>query len=253
MVAEGYKEITLLGQNVNSYGKGLEEDINFAEILRRINKIEGIERVRFMTSHPKDLSDEVIDVIASCDKLCESIHLPVQSGSSRILKKMNRHYDREQYLELAKKIKERIPNVAFTTDIIVGFPGETAEDVEETIDVIREIRFDNAFTYIYSKRTGTPAASMENQVPEAEIKVQFDRLLKVVQEMSHSKTGKLENTIQEALVEEINEQDPSLMTGRLSNNALVHFKGDSSLLGKIVQVKLNTCHGFYYVGEAVNN
>ena len=188
MVKSGYKEITLLGQNVNSYGKGLEPEINFATLLRRINKIDGLERVRFMTSHPKDLSEEVIEAIAECDKLCEYIHLPVQSGSSRILKKMNRHYTKEQYLELIKKIKERIPNVALTTDIIVGFPGEMEEDFLETLELVKEVQYDSAFTFLYSKRKGTPADMMFDQVDEKTKKDRFNRLVEAVNEFLLRKT-----------------------------------------------------------------
>lgn len=251
MVAEGYKEITLLGQNVNSYGKGLEEDINFAELLRRINKIEGIERVRFMTSHPKDLSDEVIDVIASGDKLCESIHLPVQSGSSRILKKMNRHYDREQYLELAKKIKERIPNVAFTTDIIVGFPGETEEDFEETLSLVKEVEYDSAFTFLYSRRNGTPADLMLNQVDDKVKKERFNRLVEAVNEICAKKNGAYDGKIVEVLVEGESKSDPSKLTGRTRTSKLVNFTGNKDSVGKLVNVKITKANSFSLIGEEV--
>ena len=178
LVADGVVEVMLLGQNVNSYGKNLEEPISFAELLRRVEQIEGLERIRFMTSHPKDLSDELIEVMRDSKKICRHLHLPLQSGSSRILGQMNRRYTKEKYLELAEKIKREIPDISLTTDIIVGFPGETEEDFEETLDVVRKVRYDSAFTFIYSKRTGTPAAAMENQVPEDVIKNRFDRLLK---------------------------------------------------------------------------
>ena len=184
LVKEGVVEVMLLGQNVNSYGKNLEEDITFAGLLKKIEAIEGLERIRFMTSHPKDLSDELIEVMKHSKKICKHLHLPMQSGSTRILKEMNRRYTKESYLELANKIKAAIPDISLTTDIIVGFPGETPEDVDETIDVVRKVGFDNAFTFIYSKRTGTPAAAMENQVPEDEVKIQFNRVLEVVQEVS---------------------------------------------------------------------
>ncbi len=251
MVAEGYKEITLLGQNVNSYGKGLEEDINFAELLRRINKIEGIERVRFMTSHPKDLSDEVIDVIASGDKLCESIHLPVQSGSSRILKKMNRHYDREQYLELAKKIKERIPNVAFTTDIIVGFPGETEEDFEETLSLVKEVEYDSAFTFLYSRRNGTPADLMLNQVDDKVKKERFNRLVEAVNVICAKKNSSYDGKIVEVLVEGESKSDPSKLTGRTRTSKLVNFTGNKDSVGKLVNVKITKANSFSLIGEEV--
>ena len=178
LVADGVVEIMLLGQNVNSYGKNLEEPITFAQLLQEVERIEGLERIRFMTSHPKDLSDELIEVMKHSKKICRHLHLPLQSGSTKILTAMNRRYTKEQYLELAEKIRKEIPDMAITTDIIVGFPGETKEDVDETIDVIRRVKYDNAFTFIYSKRTGTPAAAME-QVPEELVKEQFDRVLKL--------------------------------------------------------------------------
>lgn len=252
LVEEGVVEIMLLGQNVNSYGKNLEEPMSFAKLLQEIEKIEGLQRIRFMTSHPKDLSDDLIQVMKASKKICRHLHLPLQSGSTRILDSMNRRYTKEQYLELALKIRNEIPDISITTDIIVGFPGETLEDVEETIDVIKKVQFDNAFTFIYSKRTGTPAAAMENQVSEAVIKEGFGKLLKVVQDMAKKRSGRLKGQTLSALVEEINEQDSSLITGRLSNNTIVHFKGESSLIGKIVNVKLIEGHGFYYIGEIVN-
>ena len=249
LVADGVVEIMLLGQNVNSYGKNLEDPISFAQLLQEIEKIEGLQRIRFMTSHPKDLSDELIQVMKNSKKICRHLHLPLQSGSTRILTAMNRRYTKEQYLELAERIRREIPDIAITTDIIVGFPGETMEDVEETIDVIRKVKYDNAFTFIYSKRTGTPAAAMENQVPEDEVKVGFDKVLKTVQDTAREQVSRYQGQVMDALVEEINENDPSLVTGRLSNNTLVHFPGDASLIGKIVNVSLDECHGFYYMGH----
>lgn len=251
LVSEGVVEVMLLGQNVNSYGKNLEEPMSFAQLLQEVEKIEGLERIRFMTSHPKDLSDELIQVMKNSKKICRHLHLPLQAGSTRILEKMNRRYTKEQYVALAKKIRQEIPDIALTTDIIVGFPGETMEDVEETISVIKEVQYDNAFTFIYSKRTGTPAAAMENQVPEEVVKEGFDKVLKVVQETARERVQRLQGQTLSALVEEMNEQDASLVTGRLSNNTIVHFPGDASLIGKIVDVKLTECHGFYYVGELV--
>ena len=251
LVADGVVEIMLLGQNVNSYGKNLEEPITFAQLLEEIEKIEGLERIRFMTSHPKDLSEELIQVMKKSKKICRHLHLPLQSGSTRILTAMNRRYTKEQYLALAERIRSEIPDIAITTDIIVGFPGETMEDVEETMDVIRKVKYDNAFTFIYSKRTGTPAAAMENQVPEEEVKKGFDRVLKLVQETAREQVSRYEGMVMEALVEEINENDSTLVTGRLSNNTLVHFPGDASLIGKIVKVSLDECHGFYYMGHEV--
>lgn len=249
LVADGVVEVMLLGQNVNSYGKNLKEPMTFAELLQEIEKIEGLERIRFMTSHPKDLSDELIEVMRTSKKICKHLHLPVQSGSTEILKQMNRRYTKEQYLELVRKIKTAVPDISLTTDIIVGFPGETEEDFLETIDVVKKVRYDSAFTFIYSKRTGTPAATMENQVPDDVVKDRFDRLLKEVQTISAEVCRIHEGTTQSVLVEALNDHDRSLVTGRLSNNLLVHFKGDSSLIGKIVDVHLKECKGFYYFGE----
>lgn len=249
LVEDGVIEIMLLGQNVNSYGKNLDNPISFAQLLEQIEQIEGLKRIRFMTSHPKDLSDELIQVMKKSTKICKHLHLPLQSGSSRILQAMNRRYDKEQYIALASKIRQEIPDIFITTDIIVGFPGETSEDIDDTIDVIRRIKFENAFTFIYSKRTGTPAAAMENQVSEEQVKVTFDRVLNEVQQTAREQVGRLTGQVMEALVEEVNEQDDSLLTGRLSNNTIVHFPGDISLIGKIVPVKLEECHGFYFMGH----
>lgn len=251
LVADGVVEIMLLGQNVNSYGKNLEEPMTFAQLLKEIEKIEGLQRIRFMTSHPKDLSDELIQVMKESKKICRHLHLPLQSGSTKILTRMNRRYTKEQYLALAEKIRKEIPDIALTTDIIVGFPGETPEDVDETIDVVKRVKYDNAFTFIYSRRTGTPAAAMENQVPEEIVKEGFDRLLKVVQDTARERVSLLQGRTLDALVEEVNEQDSSLLTGRLSNNTIVHFKGGKELIGTIVPVYLKECHGFYYLGELV--
>lgn len=252
LAADGVKEVMLLGQNVNSYGKEPRgtEFMTFPELLREVEKMEGIERIRFMTSHPKDLSDELIQVMKDSKKICRHLHLPLQSGSTRILEKMNRRYTKESYLALAEKIRREIPDISLTTDIIVGFPGETREDVDDTIDVIRKVQFDNAFTFVYSKRTGTPAAAME-QVPEAEVRENFDRVLACVQETARERVKRFEGQTLPVLVEEINEQDASLVTGRLSNNTVVHFPGDSSLIGRIVDVKLKRCEGFYYIGEPI--
>lgn len=252
LVSEGVVEVMLLGQNVNSYGKNLDEPMSFAQLLQEVEKIDGLERIRFMTSHPKDLSDELIQVMKHSKKICRHLHLPLQAGSTRILEAMNRRYTKEQYLALAHKIREELPDISLTTDIIVGFPGETAADVDETIEVVKEVQYDNAFTFIYSKRTGTPAATMPNPTGEEEIKENFDRLLKVVQETAKSRVGRLTGEVHGALVEEINEHDSSLVTGRLSNNTIVHFPGDASLIGKIVSVRLVESHGFYYIGQLIN-
>ena len=249
LAAEGVVEVMLLGQNVNSYGKNLEHPITFAELLRRVEQVEGIRRIRFMTSHPKDLSDELIDVMAGSEKICRHLHLPLQSGSTRILKAMNRRYTKEQFLALAEKIKKAVPGISLTTDIIVGFPGETEEDFADTLDVVEKVGFDSAFTFIYSKRTGTPAAAMENQVPEAVVKERFDRLLSLVQERAADLCSRDVGTVQDVLVEEVSDHDDGYVTGRLSNNTVVHFPGDPSLVGKIVNVYLEESKGFYYMGR----
>lgn len=251
LVKDGVVEIMLLGQNVNSYGKNLEHPIHFAELLERVEKIEGLKRIRFMTSHPKDLSDELIAVMGKSEKICKHLHLPLQSGSSRLLEKMNRHYTKDEYLLLVEKIRKAVPDIALSTDIIVGFPGETEEDFKETLDVVEKVRYDSAFTFIYSKRTGTPAAALEEQVPEDVAKERFDRLLSLVQKISAEKTEAFLGTTAEVLVEERNKQDASLVTGRTSGNHLVHFAGDPSLIGKLVTVRLDQGKGFYYLGSRV--
>ena len=249
LVADGVKEVMLLGQNVNSYGKNLEEPMSFAELLQEVEKIDGLDRIRFMTSHPKDLSEDLIQVMKHSKNICRHLHLPLQSGSTEILRRMNRRYTKEQYLALAEHLRAEIPDLALTTDIIVGFPGETEEDFQETLDVVRRVRYDSAFTFIYSKRTGTPAAAMENQVPEDVVKDRFNRLLALVQEISREQSLRVDGQTLPVLVESVNEQDASLVTGRLSNNLLVHFPGDASLIGQIVSVHLTECKGFYYYGE----
>ncbi len=249
LVADGVSEVMLLGQNVNSYGKTLDTPMTFAGLLQEIEKIDGLRRIRFMTSHPKDLSDELIEVMGRSKKICRHLHLPVQSGSTDILTKMNRRYTKEQYLELVRKIRKAVPDISLTTDIIVGFPGETEADFEETLDVVRKVRYDSAFTFIYSKRTGTPAAVMEEQVPKDVIKERFDRLLGEVQAIAAETCAVHEGTVQEALVEDICSHDPEMVTGRLGNNLLVHFHGGKELIGQYVDVALTECRGFYYIGE----
>lgn len=249
LVADGVVEVMLLGQNVNSYGKNLDNPISFTELLRRVENIEGLKRIRFMTSHPKDLSDELIEFMGQSEKLCHHLHLPLQSGSSRLLEIMNRHYTKESYLKLVDKIKKAVPDIAITTDIITGFPGETEDDFKETLDVIEKAEYDSAFTFIYSKRTGTPAASMQNQISDEVIKERFERLLKVVQDTSAKKAAQSVGKITDVLVEEKNAQEEGFVTGRTGQNYLVHFKGDKSLIGKIVPVKLCESRGFYYYGE----
>ena len=253
LAADGVKEVMLLGQNVNSYGKEPKgtEFMTFPELLREVEKVEGIERIRFMTSHPKDLSDELIQVMKESKKICRHLHLPLQFGSTRILERMNRRYTKDSYLALAEKIRREIPDISLTTDIIVGFPGETEEDAEDTIDVIRKVQFDNAFTFVYSRRTGTPAAVME-QGPEDKVRENFDRILACVQETARERVKRFEGQTLPVLVEEINEQDASFVTGRLSNNTVVHFAGEGSLIGRIVDVKLKRCEGFYYIGELMS-
>lgn len=247
LVKDGVVEIMLLGQNVNSYGRNLEFPMTFAELLNEVEQMKELRRVRFMTPHPKDLSDDLIKVMASSGKICNHIHLPLQSGSSRLLEKMNRCYTKEQYLELTGRIKEQIPGISLTTDIIVGFPGETEEDFSETLDVVRKVKYDSAYTFLYSKRTGTPAADMEEQVPPAVVKERFDRLLKEIQDISHKISERDTGKITEVLVEEMNQN--GLLTGRMTNNMLVHFKGEEALLGTLVKVVLKQCKGFYYMGE----
>ena len=248
-VSDGVVEVMLLGQNVNSYGKTLAEPISFAQLLRRICRIEGLLRIRFMTSHPNDLSDELIQVMAEEPKICRHLHLPLQSGSSEILKRMNRRYTKKDYLDLVDKLRKACPDISLTTDIIVGFPGETEEDFLETMDVVERVGYDSAYTFIYSKRTGTPAAVMDDQIPESVVKDRFDRLLKKVQEKAAAACERFEGRTEMVLVEEINSQDPHLVTGRLSHNLVVHFPGDASLIGHLVPVKLTECHNFYYMGE----
>ena len=268
LASRGVKEIMLLGQNVNSYGKGLDEDITFAALLDRLSDIKGIKRLRFMTSHPKDLSDDLIDVMSRKETICRHIHLPLQSGSSRLLKKMNRHYTKEDFLTLVRKLRAAMPDIAITTDIIVGFPGETEEDFKETLDVCEEVSFDSAFTFIYSKRTGTPAAAFPDQVPEDVVKERFDRLLKVIARSSAANASRLTGTDRDVLVEtvghtgdngetrpgDVSEADDgavTALTGRLGNNLLVHFEGKKSLVGEIVRVHIDECKDFYYLGSLV--
>ncbi|MBZ9608228.1 tRNA (N6-isopentenyl adenosine(37)-C2)-methylthiotransferase MiaB [Clostridium estertheticum] len=251
MVAQGYKEITLLGQNVNSYGKGLTPEINFAQLLRRINTIENLERLRFMTSHPKDLSNEVMQVIAEGDKICEHVHLPVQSGSSNLLNKMNRHYDRQQYLDLVKDIRTTIPNVGISTDIIVGFPGETEEDFAETLSLMEEVKFNLAFTYLYSKRKGTPADEMLDQVPDDVKHERFNRLIEVVNRNCAERNRECVGKIVEVLVEGYSKNDKNKLSGRTRNGKLVNFEGNDKAIGDLVSVQITEAHSFSLLGEEI--
>ena len=243
LAEDGVKEVMLLGQNVNSYA------YDFPKLLQAVSEVPGIEHVRFMTSHPKDLSDALIEMIQKNAKISRHIHLPLQSGSSRILKEMNRHYSKEDYLALADKIRREIPDASITTDIIVGFPGETEEDFLDTLDVVRKVCFDSAFTFIYSKRTGTRAAEMPDQVPKSVSQDRLERLLKVVSETASTRTGRLTGSVQKVLVEEENAKLEGYLTGRLSGNSVVHFKGPKGLIGSFVNVRLNEAKGFYYIGE----
>ena len=252
LVADGVTEVMLLGQNVNSYGKTLENPVTFAQLLEMLEDIEGLKRIRFMTSHPKDLSDELIATMAKSKKICHHLHLPLQSGSSRILKVMNRRYDKEKYLDLVDRIRTAIPDISLTTDIIVGFPGETEEDFQETLDVVAKCGYDTAFTFLYSKRSDTPAAAMENQVPQDVAKERFNRLLALVQQEGRRRSSRFEGSVQEVLVEE-ESKEKGIFTGRTEYNLLVHFPGNESLLGKYVRVHLDECRGFYYLGTLEEN
>lgn len=250
MLAEdGCKEVTLLGQNVNSYGNGLENMPTFAELLYELNKIDGIERIRFMTSHPKDLTDELIKAIRECDKVCSHVHLPVQSGSNEVLRRMNRRYTREHYLSLVGRLKKEIPDVAITTDIIVGFPGETEEDFQETIDVVKKVQYDSAFTFLYSVREGTKAAEMEDQVPEGIKHDRFNRLLDVLYPIILQRNSMCINKVYPVLVESVSKTSENYLTGRTTHFRLVHFKGGRELIGKIVNVKITAVKTFHMEGE----
>ena len=251
LAQSGVREIQLLGQNVNSYGKGLENPISFAKLLEMVQQVDGIERIRFMTSHPKDLSDELIEAMGSLSKVCPHFHLPLQSGSDRLLKAMNRHYDQQKYLDIVRKLKETVPGISLTTDIIVGFPTETREDFLETLKVVREVRFDGAFTFIYSPRIGTPAARME-QVPEEDAKKNFSELLKVLEEIGEENNRQWLGKPVEVLAEEHSKNDPSMLTGRTAHNQLVHVVGGSRLIGQMVEVIITETTPFYLIGKQKN-
>ena len=253
---EGYKEITLLGQNVNSYmrverenGEDVGEINSFAKLLKEINKIEGIERIRFVSPHPKDFTDDVIQAIKNCEKVCKIIHLPLQSGSSKILKQMNRKYTKEQYLKLVEKMKKEIPNIVFSTDIIVGFPGETEEDFEDTLDVVEKVCFEQVYMFIYSRRVGTPADKMENQVPEEIKHERFDRLKKLVEKQIEQNNKKYVGTVQKVLVEGNSKTNKNLLTGSTETNKVVNFEGKVELNGKVTDVKIESEHMWYLKGE----
>lgn len=248
----GYKEITLLGQNVNSYGKDLDENYLFSDLLFDIEKIDGIERVRFMTSHPKDLSDELIEAMASCKKVCEHLHLPVQSGSNNILKRMNRNYTKEQYLELIAKVRRAIPDIAISTDIIVGFPGETEDDFNETLDLIETVQFDSAFTFMYSPRKGTLAANMKEQIDLDVKKRRLNRLIELQNRITGQKNSVFKDKIVEVLVEGTSKNDPDYLSGRTRTNKLVNFRGSNELIGKLTQVKITNPKCWTLEGKAIN-
>ncbi len=235
---QGYKEITLLGQNVNSYGLDLNDGTSFAQLLRSLEDVEGIERIRFMTSHPKDLSDELIMAMRDCSKVCPHLHLPVQAGSDRILREMNRKYNRKHYFDLVDRIREQIPDISLTTDIIVGFPGETDEDFEQTLDLVRRVRFDYAYTFLYSKRTGTPAAQKAEQVDEEKKKARFDALLELQNGISREINSALSGKRLEILVEGPSKNNISMMTGRTATNKIVNFKGSPELTGRLAMVDI---------------
>lgn len=258
LAKEGYKEITLLGQNVNSYLVSEDwknKDINheginsFATLLRAVNKIDGIERIRFVSPHPKDFTDDVIEAIRDCDKICKLIHLPLQSGSTEMLKRMNRKYTKEQYLYLANKIKDMIPEVVFTTDIIVGFAGETDEDFEDTLDVVSKVKFEQAYMFIYSRRVGTPGDKMENQIPDDIKHKRFDRLKTLVESQIPENNKKYVGTIQKILVEGPSKNNDKMLTGRTDSNKVVIFEGDNSLKDKIIDIKIVSEHLWYLKGE----
>ncbi|MDR0880910.1 MAG: tRNA (N6-isopentenyl adenosine(37)-C2)-methylthiotransferase MiaB [Clostridioides sp.] len=253
LVANGTKEVTLLGQNVDSYGKTLENPIAFSELLRQVNEVEGLERIRFMTSHPKDISDEVIYAIRDCNKICEFLHLPVQCGSTSLLKKMNRHYTKEYYLDIIEKAKKEVPGIAFSTDLMVGFPGETEDDVQDTIDVVRKVRYDSAFTFIYSKRTGTPAAKMDNQIPEDVAHERFEKVLGFVNEISGEINAGYKDKVVEVLVEGKSKNNEEILSGRTRQNKLVNFSGgNEDMIGELVNVKIVSPKTFSLDGVVVD-
>jgi len=251
LAAEGTKEVTLLGQNVNSYGSGCSFDMDFAGLLYRINEIEGIERIRFMTSHPKDLSDRLVLAFRDCDRLCRHIHLPVQSGSSAVLERMNRNYTKERYLELVMKLKQTVPDIAITTDIIVGFPGETEAEFEETLDLVRTVEFDSAFTFMYSVRQGTPAESFGDQIPEEIKHDRFNRLVELLNSFSLKKNAAYQDRITDVLVEGFSKSDRNMFTGRTDSNKLVNFSAGPEDIGKIVKVQITEARTFSLAGRRI--
>jgi len=251
LVAEGYQEVLLLGQNVNSYGKDLEPRVEFADLMAEVDKIEGLKRIRFTTSHPRDFNDRLIEVIARSEKICDNIHLPVQSGSNRILEAMNRGYTREYYLDLVDRIKKAIPNVALTTDLIVGFPGETEEDFLDTLDLVEKVRYSAAFTFVYNTRSGTPAAEMPDQVPAEVKKERIMRLIELQNSISLRQNQEEVGRVLEVLVEGPSKTDPHMLTGKAKSNRTVVFPGSPELKGRLVQVKINTAKTWNLEGEMI--
>ena len=248
---QGYKEVMLLGQNVNSYGKDLDEGLSFAQLLSEVCKVQGIERIRFMTSHPKDISDELIEVMASEPKICKQLHLPVQCGSDRILKKMNRSYNREKYLEIVRKVREKMPDIVLTSDVIVGFPGETNEDFEDTMSILAEVEYDMIFSFIYSKRKGTPAAEMEDCLTDQEKHHNFDRMVAFQNEISKKKNDAYFGRIESVLVEGLSKTNPEFLSGRTDGGKIVNFRGSEELIGKIVDIKITEVKTWSLIGEIV--
>lgn len=251
LVSKGITEISLLGQNVNSYGKDLETDIDFAKLLRMVNDIDGVSRIRFMTSHPKDLSDEVIYAIRDCDKICKQLHLPLQSGSDSVLKAMNRHYTKEQYIAIIDKVKKEIPNITLTTDIIVGFPTETNKDFEETVELLKYVRYDSIFSFIYSKREGTPASKLDFVLSEEEIHSNFEKMLEVQNKICYEKNLEYEGREECVLVDGMSKTDKEMLSGRTDGGKQVNFKGDKSLIGKYVTVKITKAKSWSLEGKII--
>ena len=247
LAKEGYREITLLGQNVNSYKGG--ENYNFANLLEDVDKIDQIEVIRFVSPHPKDFTDDVIDVISKSNKISRLIHVPLQSGSTKVLKEMNRKYTKEQYLDLIKRIRNKIPDAVFSTDIIVGFPGETEEDFEDTIDVVKQVNFEQIFMFIYSRRVGTRADKMENQIPEEIKHKRFDKLKQVFEERIEENNKKYIGTTQKILVEGYSKNNQDMLTGRTDTNKVIIFEGNENLIGKIINIKIVSEHKWYLKGE----
>ena len=251
LVADGVKEVTLLGQNVNSYRGAGENgsECDFADLIYMISDIEGLERIRFMTSHPKDLSDKLIQAFVDCDKLCNYIHLPVQAGSDRVLRRMNRKYTREKYLEVVERLRKAVPDIAISTDIIVGFPGETEEDFEETLSLVRSVKYDSVFTFLYSVRQGTPAAEYEDQIPEEVKHQRFDRLVEAVNTDSAEKNAAYKGRIERVLVEGVSKKNENTLTGRTEGFKLVDFEGSRELIGYMVNVEITEGKTFSLTGK----